>query len=142
MKMKRSVRYLLVLPPMLVGGLALVLCHAGRREAAMPQIPCAVEEERLSYLAQKGWHGELLGSRAVIVPDVQDAVFSDYAALQVQQHLPLAGYAGKRAVEYTYRLEEEPLYAQLLCADGILIGAACYTPGEGDLLTIGAVPFT
>lgn len=130
--MKRPIRYLLVLPPLLVGAAALVLCHAPRRETAV-QIPCAGEEARIAYLAAKGWHGTLVGSRAVIVPDPEDLVFAPYAQMQVQQHLPLAEYAGVRAVEYTYALGEADLYAQLLCADGILIGAVCYVPGETDL---------
>ena len=68
-------------------------------------IPAATETDREIYLFTQGWKGEPdPDERTVIVPDAADAVFAPYAALQAQQGLPVADFAGKAAQVYTYRL--------------------------------------
>lgn len=100
-------------------------------------IPAATETDREIYLFTQGWKGEPdPDERTVIVPDAADAVFAPYAALQAQQGLPVADFAGKTAQVYTYRLYQSELYAELLCADGELIGAMCYDPAAPEMLSI------
>lgn len=131
--MKRIFRYLLVLPPALLCLAAVVLCH--RADApAMLTVPAATEEERSAFLFAKGWQGEIISSQAVRIPQTMDGTYADYAALQTYQHLPLADYAGERAVLYTYALQDTACRAELLTADGILIGAQCYVPEDGAVL--------
>ena len=131
--MKRIFRYLLVLPPALLCLAAVALCH--RADApAMLTVPAATEEERSAFLFSKGWQGELIASQAVRIPQSMDGAYANYAALQTYQHLPLADYAGERAVLYTYALQDSVCRAELLTADGILIGAQCYVPEDGAVL--------
>lgn len=130
--MKTRTGLLLILPAAVFLGVGVLLMQPGTPEG----ICAAQETDREIYLFTQGWKGEQIAAQEVIVPDGQDAVFADYAALQTAQGLPLSDYAGHSAVRYTYRLRDAPLYAELLTADGILIGAACYDPETHVLLPI------
>ncbi len=140
--MKRCLYYLLLLPPVLVCAAAVCLSHAGSRRNRFQHIRAETEDARCSYLASKGLAAELVGSRAVTVPSDHSGAYADYAALQAQLQLPLAEYAGQRAVLYTYRItgSEPPLYAELLTAEGCLIGVQCYYPDEGMTLDLQGNP--
>ena len=105
-------------------------------------IPAASGDERTLYLFSQGWKAREETRQEITVPDCEDAVFAAYAALQARQGMPLKHYEGKRAVRYLYRLEQSELYAELMTADGILIGAACLDPGSHTLLDIAGKPFT
>ncbi|MCR5717720.1 MAG: DUF4830 domain-containing protein [Oscillospiraceae bacterium] len=129
--MKKGIAVLTAVCLFLCAGVFLLL----RREQA-DGIPAETSEDREIYLFSQGWKGRELTAREITVPDTDDAVFAAYAALQETQGLPLSRYAGKRAVMYVYRLEQSPLYAQLLVADGRLIGAMCTDPAAHDLLGI------
>lgn len=99
-------------------------------------IPASTPDERMVYLFTQGWKGEEIGSDEVVIPESTDVVYLDFAQLQKAQGLPLARYAGCRAMRYTYRLAQSDLYAELVCADGILVGAMCYDPAAGEMYTI------
>ncbi len=133
--MKRCVKSLLILPPLLLCGLAVCLsrAHPGVETAV---IPAATEEERLHWLASQGLQAQELSSRCVTIPSEFSGTYACYAALQEQQHLPLTAHAGAQAVCITYEVTdcEPPLYAELLTAEGLLIGAQCYHPEEGIIL--------
>ncbi len=133
--MKRLIRYLLILPPALLCCIAVILSHQKKAPAA-DLIRAATESDRSAWLMLQGWHGELLQSRAVTIPYEITEIYAEYAALQTRQRLPLMQYAGKHGIVYTYQLEDSGLYAELLTADGILIGAQCYQPGEGRTLDL------
>ncbi len=135
--MKRCIKYLLAVPPLLICAAAVCFSHSNPHSKHL-KIPAATESERLSWLASQGLEAEKLTSQAVTVPMDFSGVYAAYAALQTSQLLPLAAYAGERAVCTTYEIREsEPLmYAELLTADGILIGAQCYHPEEGKTLTM------
>lgn len=137
--MKHCLKYILILPPIALCAAALILSHREQPPQTLT-IPAAAEPERIAYLRSQGWEGELLSSQAVIVPQ-EDAVYAEYAGLQRRQQLPLYAYTGKRAVVYTYALENTELYAELLTADGILIGAQCYSPEEHITLDIRGKTF-
>ena len=133
--MKRFLKYLLILPPAVLCCIAVILSHQKRMPAA-DEIRAAAESDRSAWLMLQGWKGELLHSRPVTVPYEITDTFADYAALQTRQRLPLMQYAGKHGVLYTYRPENSDLYAELLTADGMLVGAQCYEPETGRMLNI------
>lgn len=133
--MKKYLKYLLILPPALLCIVAVILSHK-QKTPATDTIQAATEFDRSAWLVTQGWNAELLTSRAVTVPFTFDNSYQTYASLQIQQRLPLQEYAGKHGILYTYQLENSPLYAELLTADGILIGAQCYLPEESITLDI------
>lgn len=105
--------------------IAVVCCH--QRTPALPSVPAATEEQRIAFLRSEGWEAAPIGTQAVTIPQ-PDGIYADYAALQAQQQLPLTEYIGQPAMLYTYALSGTDLVAELLTADGILIGAQCYDP--------------
>lgn len=131
--MKKYLQYLLILPPALLCCIAVILSHQ-KKAPATDCIRAATESDRSAWLMLQGWNGELLHSRAVTVPFEITEEYTDYVSLQTKLRLPLMQYAGKHGIVYTYRLEQSGLYAELLTADGILIGAQCYEPEEGRTL--------
>ncbi len=141
--MKRCVKYLLILPPLLLCGLALCLSH-GSPVGTATEIPAATEDERIRWLASQGLRAELLGSQTVTVPLDFSGSYAGYAALQEHLQLPLAAYAGEAAACITYKItDSEPqMYAELLTANGLLIGAQCYLPEEGVTLDMQGHVFT
>ena len=126
-----------------LAGMGIVLC-AGVWWLASPDelsgIPAGTEEERMLYLFAQGFKGREQSAQEIIVPDCSDAVFADYAALQTAQGLPLEQCSGKPAVRYVYELEQTNLYAELLVADGMLIGAMCCNPAKHEILAISGKP--
>ena len=139
--MKNYLKYLLILPPAVLCGVAVILSHQKKMPAA-DEIRAAAESDRSAWLMLQGWNGELLTSRPVTIPAEITEMYQAYAELQTRQRLPLMQYAGKHGVLYTYRLENSDLYAELLTADGILIGAQCYRPDEGITLNMHGNPVT
>jgi hypothetical protein len=128
MKHYLKLKYLLVLPPLVLCGAAICLCH--RQSPVRKEITAATENDRTAWLALQGWEAELLTSEAVTIPTDFSGTYADYAAMQEQQQLPLSLYKGERAVRYTYLLKntEPVLYAELLTAEGLLIGVQYYSP--------------
>lgn len=122
--MKTRTVCLLALPAAVLLGTGVLMM----RHAPQEGIPAAQEDDRRVYLFMQGWKGDEIAVQEVTVPESDDTVFSEYAALQESQGLPLARFRGECAVRYTYQLRDSALYAELLAADGILIGAACYDP--------------
>ncbi len=133
--MKRIFRYLLIAPPIFLCAVALYLSHRTNAQT-YPVIPASTEEERLSWLAMQGIDAEPIASQTAVIPSDFGGIYAEYASLQEMQGLPLAAHAGDTAVCTTYLVREhEPLlYAELLSADGILIGAQCYAPEESRCL--------
>lgn len=130
--MKKAVKaILLTVPILLCAGLLLF-----RSKKAEPlTIPAATETERIAFLRSCGWDASLFSSQTVIVPD-EDDTYADYMALQHIQNLPLTRFTGERAVLYTYTLQGSSLCAELLTADGVLIGAQCYLPEQPQPLPV------
>ena len=139
--MKQYLKYLLILPPAILCGVAVILSHQ-KKTPATDEIRAAAESDRSTWLMLQGWNAELISSRPVTVPAEITETYAEYAHLQILQRLPLMQYAGKHGVLYTYQLENSDLYAELLTADGMLIGAQCYRPDEGRTLSIHGTPVT
>ncbi len=140
--MNRRFKYLLILPPLLLCILAVRLCHTGTN--TVQEIPAATEEDQHRWLAAQGIQAERISAQTVTIPQDFTGNYADYAALQKQLQLPLSAYAGKQATCITYEITDSvpPMYAELLIADGILIGAQCYVPEDGITLTMQGTPFT
>ena len=139
--MKNYLKYLLILPPAVLCGVAVILSHQ-KKTPATDEIRAVTESDRSAWLMLQGWNGELISFRPVTVPAEVTETYQIYAGLQDRQRLPLMQYAGKHGVLYTYQLENSDLYAELLTADGILIGAQCYRSSEGKTLTMHGNPVT
>lgn len=140
--MKRYVKFLFITPPFLLAAAALCLSR-GHSGDAQQEIPAVTEEQRLQWLAVQGLPAELLHSEPVTIPPQCSGSYEAYAALQEAQGLPLAAHMGGSAECFTYEItDSDPLlYAELLTADGILIGAQCYHPEDGVTLTMEGEPF-
>lgn len=140
--MKRCLKYLLILPPLLLCAAAVCLSHS--RSGPKPQyISAATEEARLEWLASQGLEVVPVSSQAITVPLDFSGNYADYASLQEQLRLPLGDYAGQRAVMYTYCItESEPaMYVELLTAGGYLIGVQCYIPEDSETLDLQGKPY-
>ncbi len=131
--MKKAVKAVLLTVPVLFCAGALLL-HSQRPEPLT--IPAATETERTAFLRSCGWDASLFATQTVIVPG-EDTIYHDYAALQRVQNLPLDRFTGERAMLYTYTLRDSSLCAELLIADGELIGAQCYLPEQPQPLPVG-----
>lgn len=123
---------------LVLGGIGIALC-AGLfwfgKPAEVSGIPAGTEDERLLYLFSQGFKGRELSAQEIVVPELSDVVFADYAAMQEMQGLPVGAYCGRSAVRYVYELEQTELCAELLVADKVLIGAMCCDPGKHTMLT-------
>ena len=137
----KYLKYLLLLPPAILCCIAVVISHQKNAPSA-EAVPALTETDRNSWLMLKGWKAELLSSRIVTVPETLPETLSDYLTLQTRLRLPFSDYAGKHGTVYTYRLENSSLYAELLTADGILIGAECYSPEKPEILDMNGKPVT
>lgn len=128
---KKYSKYLLILIPAAFCVIALFLNQ--KQKAPAQQIRAVTEFDRSAWLLTQGWQGELQSSRAVVIPDADsgnpDQNYQNYIQLQAQQNLPFTDYAGTNGILYTYALKDSGLCAELLTADGILVGAQCYYPG-------------
>ena len=133
------VKHLKMLPILAVTGIAAVCgIFLLRGEPARPEgIPAKTADDRLVYLFTQGWKAEEIGQAEVIVPDGEDANFAAYAALQDTQGLPVRKFAGQAAMRYTYRLSPSEQFAELLCADGQVIGAMRYG-GKHEALPVSS----
>ena len=131
----RAIRAAVPIVVVLLLGIAVfaVLHLRGRKPAG---IPASTPDERLVYLFTQGWKGEEIAAVEVMIPEPTGVGYHAFAELQAMQNLPLTRFAGRKAMRYTYRLAQSGLYAELLCADGILIGAMCYDPLSGEMRTI------
>ncbi len=139
--MKRYLKYFLIAPPLLLCAAAVCLSHESGN--AKQDIPAATSAQRTQWLAMQGISAQEIHAQQVTIPAEFTGSYAVYAALQDVQELPLAVHAGECATCITYRVtEREPLlYAELLIADGVLIGAQCYHPEEGITLTMQGAPF-
>ncbi len=104
-------------------------------------IPAGTDAERLLYLFAQGHKGRETAAQEIVIPDADDPVFADYAAMQAEQGLPVTEYAGQPAVRYVYALEQSELCAELLVSDGVLVGAMCCDPSERTMRRISGKPY-
>ena len=92
-------------------------------------------EDRVAILKECGWETETepVEFMEVRIPEKFDDVYVKYNDIQKRQGLDLEKYAGKRAVRYTYRINnhpsgEEGVVANLVVYKNKLIGADICSP--------------
>lgn len=127
--MKRSMICLLAAVPLVI----LAVCWFSHPVPAKADIPAGSEAERLAWLASQGLSCVPVAEAPVTIPADVRSVPADYAALQETLGLPFASHAGEDGMLYTYYTEgsDPPFYAELLTADGVLVGAQGYHPYDG-----------
>ncbi|MBE6851629.1 MAG: DUF4830 domain-containing protein [Ruminococcus sp.] len=141
--MKRRIKFIFIITPLLICALAVRLCRSNP-SSRMQKIPAATETEQQQWLSEQGLQTEKISVQEVTIPHDLGENYMNYAALQEHQMLPLSEHAGSRAECITYEITNaaSQMYAELLVADGILIGAQCYAPENGVTLTMQGTPYT
>lgn len=89
----------------------------------------ATNEERVGFLRDLGWEtsDSFVNSRAVVIPQSFDEVYTAYNKLQKEQGFDLSGYKGKAAEIFTYEIYnypdcDKPVVANMIILDNKLIG--------------------
>lgn len=100
-------------------------------------------EDRIAYLEAHGW---LVGEEAaaveeVLIPEIFDASYDEYLALQAAQGFDLTQYAGKTVKRYTYQVQNYPglqenIWVSILIHKKTVIGGQVYC-SQGDGFTQG-----
>lgn len=89
------------------------------------------EQERVAFLSQFGWKisRDPVEVSEIIIPEVFDAGYSEYALMNKNQGLDLEPYQGMRAKRWTYEVlnykgleNTGSVQANLLVFDGVVIG--------------------
>ena len=111
--------------------------HNGKAQAASATpISCATEQERTAYLQSLGWESDSAEEKEITIPSVFNQVYENYNAVQKEQGFDLEPYKGKAATIYTYHIsnykDNKNVIADLLVADGVLIGADLCDPSAKD----------
>lgn len=137
---KRFTRVKAVVSVLLLGvflsGMILLTGACQRNEESLP--PSAeTNEERLAYLAQRGWEvdAEPVETLHLQLPEeFQDTEYDAYNALQLSQGFDLRKYAGLSVVRYTYTVKNYPdrndtVQLNLYCCEDIIVA--------GDVMALG-----
>ena len=118
----------------LISGLILVVCTGifflCRIKKDTPEAGIFLKDRysREAYLNIKGWDVTEESSMDVVIPCEFTGIYSDYAALQEKQGLPLSKYKGKKAQRFIYTVKnyggDVPVKAELVISGGKLVSAA------------------
>lgn len=110
----------------------------GIEAAATNNVEAGTNEGRLDFLQQFGYEAKIepLEVDEVIIPSSFDAVYDAYNDIQKTQGFDLQKYRGRKAVRYTYEIEnyeyEGRVLANLLVYKGkVIAGDVCSLEGEG-----------
>lgn len=129
-------RRLLPMLLLLLTALAAALFFALRAGTEPAPISAADSAACVAYLSELGWQAdpEPIESLRLQLPEDLAARCGDYVALQKQQQLPFAEYAGQTVCRLTFRLTNYPdgrtdAQANLTLCGGILIA--------GDVMLLG-----
>lgn len=120
----------------LVSALAFALVLPGCRSSS-DTIPAETEEQRQAYLADLGWavDPQPIETLDLQIPSSLEGEWAEYAALQTEQGLPFAEFAGKTTRCYTYTVTNYPgiekgVQINLYVSDGQLIGGNVISTGK------------
>ncbi len=98
-------------------------------------------EDRIALLKECGWEvsEEPLEFIEVRIPEEFDGVYTEYNDIQKRQEMDLSKYAGKKAMRYTYKVNnhpsgEEGIVANLIIYKDKLIGADVSSPKLGGFM--------
>ena len=105
-------------------------------------IAASTETERISYFASHGWDVDEISSKDITIPADFSEEYSEYAALQDRQGMPLREYAGKSGKLYVYEVRnyspsDSRMLAELLVCDGTAVASLVYSDnGDGKQLSV------
>ena len=119
-----------------LSGLILLTSACQRKSESLPPMG-ETNEERLSYLLQRGWEVDANPIETLhlqLPSDFQDTEYDAYNALQLSQGFDLREYAGMQVVRYTYAIKNHPsrsdaVQLNLYCCAGMIIA--------GDVMALG-----
>ena len=122
----------LALTGLIVIVLTFVTNHPAKPAEASVNISCATAEERKEYINSLGWEFESEEEKEITIPSEFNDVYKTYNEIQKKQGFDLEEHKGASAVIYTYKLtnykDNENVIADLIVADGVLIGADLCDP--------------
>ena len=120
--------------------LALAICLPGCRSSDDAPIMVETEEQQLAFLTSLGWTANAtpVETLDLQLPQQWEGEWVAYTALQKEQGLPFADFAGKQVRRCTYTLTNYPgiekgVQANLYICEGQLIG--------GDIMSLGETSF-
>lgn len=110
----------------------------GIEAAATTNIEAGTNEGRVDFLEQFGYdvNEDPLEVEEVMIPSSFDAVYDAYNDIQKSQGFDLQKYRGRKAVRYTYEIEnyeyEGRVLANMIVYKGkVIAGDVCSLDGEG-----------
>ena len=132
----KAVASVLLLGVFLSGVILLTGACQRNEEIAPPS--AETNEERLAYLASRGWDvdAEPVETLHLQLPEeFQDTEYDAYNALQLSQGFDLRTYVGMQVVRYTYAVKNypgrsDPVQLNLYCCEGIVVAGDVMAPGE------------
>ena len=127
----------LALTGIIVIVLTFVSNHNGKPVDANAAISCATDDERSAYLKGKGYSFKgKPETKEINIPSEFNEVYENYNSIQKEQGFDLEDYKGKTATLYTYSItnykDNKNVIADLIVADGVLIGADLCDPSAED----------
>lgn len=105
-------------------------------------VEASTETERISYFASHGWDVEEISSKDITIPADFSEEYSEYAALQDRQGMPLREYAGKSGKLYVYEVRnyspsDSRMLAELLVCEDKAVASLVYSDnGDGKQLSV------
>ena len=113
--------------------LTFVSNHSSKAEqTSKAPISCATKEQRAEYLTSLGWEFSAESEKEITIPEVFNDVYNNYNSVLKKQGFDLEDHRGKTATLYTYNItnygSDKDIIADLIVADGILIGADLCDP--------------
>jgi hypothetical protein len=112
-----------------------------KEQSLSSEISASTREERIAFLSEYGWiaDGNTESICEATIPSPDDSVFSEYLNLQKSQGFSLEQFAGRDAVQYTYKITNYPenpdyVYANILVLDGIVIGGDIHDSRVGGFV--------
>ena len=107
-------------------------------------------EDRVKFLEKFGWEVDANPTETVdvVIPTTFDSTYETYNKMQKGQGLDLEGYKGKKAVRYTYTInnyptkQESPVQANLIVLDDKIVAGDVTSTAMGGFMHGFARPTT
>ncbi len=121
---------ILIIPLLLIICVIIFMLCINKKNTGSSENPIILSDSysREAYLNLKGWEVTLIKSDIVNIPESFDGVYSEYAAIQEKQKLPLKNCKGMEAERFLYSVDNyngtQTVYGELLVIDNRLVAAA------------------
>ena len=117
-----------------------ILSVSDEDRTALVELKLKTNKDRISLLQNYGWEvaEEPLEIMEVRIPQEFDGVYEEYGELQEKQGLDLKKYSGKKAIRYTYKVNnydgEEEVVANIIVFKNKLIAGDICSPQMGGFM--------